>query len=303
MARPLKTSLDWFRHDAHAVDSMKFAALRASGWGWAGEGRYWALVCLIAQSTGGQIDLSRKFVLPSLATRLQLTEAELTSFLADLRDDFELVSFDGAILSTDRIRQSYDEVSESRRDSRRRFEERRVKNLVSQAQNPSTSAQNKGSSQPDTDTDTDIQNQRREEKKEKSSAIAVSKKKLSPLEKALHQSTLDCFEASAKAKAMIYQDKATVAREMKAIKVIVERAQSIAPGLEKEFIEKMADQFRFQVNSKLKGKASWVPSQLAQLWIWNLVLDLVAPGPKGESAAVREAMRVESERTVHAEAN
>ena len=78
----MKQSLDWFKHDATASESPKFIALRASPYGWAGEGRFWALNGLIARSDGCQLDLGRKFAKAGVADKLDLTPAELDAYIA-----------------------------------------------------------------------------------------------------------------------------------------------------------------------------------------------------------------------------
>jgi hypothetical protein len=131
----------------------------------------------------------------------------------------------------------------------------------------------------------------KEKEKEKDRVVA---EKTNPNHAFLRQ----IFEQSDKAMSLMYQDKATTGREMKALQTIVERAEKLAPGLEREFLEKMAVTFRSLVNGKLRGKVSWLPSQLVTAWVWSLVVDQVSPGngPEGDSPAVRMAKKAQAEK-------
>ena len=110
----MKQSLDWFKHDATASESPKFIALRASPYGWAGEGRFWALNGLIARSDGCQLDLGRKFAKAGVADKLDLTPAELDAYLVFLRDECELVRYEDGIVTTSRLKEGLADVMPER---------------------------------------------------------------------------------------------------------------------------------------------------------------------------------------------
>jgi hypothetical protein len=72
---------------------------------------------------------------------------------------------------------------------------------------------------------------------------------------------------------MLYQDRETTAREMKALKLLVIRCSNMAPGITADFMRNVLEHFRVMVNGKLKGKAVFIPSSLSTHWIWALVID------------------------------
>lgn len=111
----------------------------------------------------------------------------------------------------------------------------------------------------------------------------VKKDELPPAMMPTLQGAKAAFEASAKAKAMMYADPQTAAREIKALKLLVRRAHKLSPEAPDAFLAKVMESYRVLVNGKLKGKASWVPTGLATLWVWNLVLEgLQSPAATAE---------------------
>jgi hypothetical protein len=121
----MKTSLDWFKHESGASDSPKFVALRASPYGWAGEGRFWALNCLIAQAGDCRLDLRRKFLKPTIATKLGLTLGDLEAFLVALRDDFDLVHYEDGVLWTERTQEDLAALIPAREAAKERRERKK----------------------------------------------------------------------------------------------------------------------------------------------------------------------------------
>jgi hypothetical protein len=110
----MKTTLDWYKHDATASESPKFIALRASPYGWAGEGRFWALNGLIARSDNCQLDLGRKFAKAAIAEKLGFSPLELEDFICFLRDECELLDYQSGFVSTDRLLENLQEVMPDR---------------------------------------------------------------------------------------------------------------------------------------------------------------------------------------------
>jgi hypothetical protein len=110
----MKDNLRHFSHDADLYDDPRFHLLRASPWGWAGEGRYWALCGMIAQAEDCRLDLSKKFTRATIATRLDLGMDELEDFLVYLRDDAELIAFEEGILTRPEIQEDLERAHKSR---------------------------------------------------------------------------------------------------------------------------------------------------------------------------------------------
>jgi hypothetical protein len=110
----MKTTLDWYKHEATASESPKFITLRASPYGLAGEARFWILNGLIARSDNCRLDLSRKFAIPGIAEKLYLKPEELEPFLCFLRDECELVEYQSGLLWTERLLECLAEVMPER---------------------------------------------------------------------------------------------------------------------------------------------------------------------------------------------
>lgn len=81
------------------------------------------------------------------------------------------------------------------------------------------------------------------------------------------------FESSEKAKAMMYQDHNSAAREVKALKLLVRRAHKLSPDNPAAFLAQAMGNYRDLVNGKLKGKAAWIPTGMVTGWIWSLILE------------------------------
>ena len=115
------------------------------------------------------------------------------------------------------------------------------------------------------------------------------KQELSPEQMTLFHAAKACFETSEKAKALIYQDKASTAREMLTIKTLVVRCQNMAPELSADFLRNVLEHFRAMTNGRLKGKAVFTLRALITPWIWELVID---PLPENDvHPELRETIR------------
>jgi len=115
---------------------------------------------------------------------------------------------------------------------------------------------------------------------------AKSKKTdLSPEQLVLFHAGKAGFESDEKAKALIYQDPASTAREMKHLKTLAVRCANIAPEMPAVFLQNILEHFRIMC-----PKHGWVftPHTLVTTWIWNKVIDSL-PGPENER--LRELVR------------
>lgn len=131
---------------------------------------------------------------------------------------------------------------------------------------------------------------------ETSSLVPVEPKKapakksdLPPHLLAVFHATREAFEQNPRAKGIMYQDRATTAREMKALKTLVERASNLCPDAPSAFLAQAMDRYKGMVNGKLQGKASWTPSGLATDWVWRLVLEGMEAEPSHEDQATVQA--------------
>jgi hypothetical protein len=120
------------------------------------------------------------------------------------------------------------------------------------------------------------------------SKIKNSKQELTQEQLTLFHAAKACFELSEKAKAIMYQDKETTAREMRHLKTLVIRCTKIAPDITDEFLKNILEHFRILTSGKLKGKAVFTPRSLITPWIWELVIDSL---PENESPELKEIAR------------
>jgi len=94
----MKKNLDWYKHYTHSHEHPKFRALRVK-YGWAGEGRFWALNNIIAHSSECEIDTNEEFRLDGIADVLNFSLEEVTEFLKFLSEKCKLIIFEDGIYS------------------------------------------------------------------------------------------------------------------------------------------------------------------------------------------------------------
>ena len=115
----MKNNLDYYSHDANAHNHPKFKLLRLT-YGWSGEGRFWALNNIIANSDQCLLNLNKKYVEACVAEDLNLTLEEFREFINFLTKEAELlINLDGTI-STEIVRNTYKEVAHERVKARER---------------------------------------------------------------------------------------------------------------------------------------------------------------------------------------
>ena len=130
----MKNYLVYYQHYVSAHRHWKFKMLR-SGYGWAGEGKFWALNNLIAASDNAILDLSKKPVLASAADELDFTLDEFIDFIGYLSAECELITFVDNKVTTDICRDNLHEVMKTRekaqmrrnRDLEKKFENEQEK--------------------------------------------------------------------------------------------------------------------------------------------------------------------------------
>jgi hypothetical protein len=116
----MKNNIDFYQHYADADEHPKFKMLRVK-FGWAGEGKFWALNNRIAQAENCCLDISKKYNRAAIASDLDFSMDELDEFLNCLLDDCELVKKcpDGNI-TTDIIQENFNRVMSDREKARER---------------------------------------------------------------------------------------------------------------------------------------------------------------------------------------
>ena len=115
----MKQGIDYFSHWSDASDSPTFSYLR-SRYGWEGEGRYWALVGLIAKSKEVCLDYGKKFIKAHIANKLGMKMNELHKFVDFLHKDCELLIRRGDYLTTQNLQDTYLRIKRERDKARQR---------------------------------------------------------------------------------------------------------------------------------------------------------------------------------------
>ena len=98
----MKNNIDFYRHYSDSHQTAKFKMLRVK-YGWAGEGKFWALNNMIAQASDCWLDISKKFVRADLCFELDFTQDELDNYINYLKKDCELLIEKNSCVSTNRI--------------------------------------------------------------------------------------------------------------------------------------------------------------------------------------------------------
>tara|TARA_R110000824_G_scaffold74801_1_gene190026 strand:- start:242 stop:1066 length:825 start_codon:yes stop_codon:yes gene_type:complete len=100
-------------------------------YGWAGEGKFWALNNRIAQAESCLLDISKKYNKASLANDLQFTVEELDEYICFLVSECELVFITAeGLLSTSIIQETFLNVSDNRKRNKTFYEKNALKDKV-----------------------------------------------------------------------------------------------------------------------------------------------------------------------------
>ncbi|AHV96131.1 DUF4373 domain-containing protein [Paenibacillus sabinae] len=106
----------FFSHDMNARYDPKMSAMRgvygAEGYGW-----FWMLIEMMAEADGYQLDYKSKYVFNAYAMQLQCKPEQVSKFVSDCIDEFELFASDDSYFWSNSLRkrmQYRDSVSEKR---------------------------------------------------------------------------------------------------------------------------------------------------------------------------------------------
>ena len=111
----MKNNIDFYQHYAVSDQHPKFKMLRVE-YGWAGEGKFWALNNRIAQADECCLNISKKYNKAAIANDLDLNLETFDKFIKFLKDDCELIRESGpGIITTDIIQENFEKVSEKRK--------------------------------------------------------------------------------------------------------------------------------------------------------------------------------------------
>ncbi len=115
----MKNNIAYYQHQADSHSHWQFKVLRRQ-YGWAGEGKFWALCNLIADEENCVLTFKTPAKERGIAADLDFTPAELKEFITYLLDDcMLLIEKDGGI-TTEEIIEAFEQVSEKRAFDRQR---------------------------------------------------------------------------------------------------------------------------------------------------------------------------------------
>ena len=109
----MKENIEYYRHFSGADQHPKFEMLRAK-YGWAGDGKFWALNNRIALASNCVLDLSKKYVKASIANALDFTLAEFDEFVIYLLEECDLIIETESGITTNEVQENFVKVSEKR---------------------------------------------------------------------------------------------------------------------------------------------------------------------------------------------
>jgi hypothetical protein len=104
--RKVKSNISFYQHKSDSHKNGKFVYLR-DRYGWAGEGRFWALNNLIADSDGCKLEIEPEYELAKIARELDMNSIEFTEFLDFLITKCKLVVREGSFIYTKRVQDVY----------------------------------------------------------------------------------------------------------------------------------------------------------------------------------------------------
>lgn len=124
----MKNNLPYYRHYNNSHQHGKFKMLRAK-FGWEGEGKFWALNNMIAQSESCWLDLNKEYNKGSLCTDLNFSLDEFGAFIKYLDETCNLIMIDGGRITTEIIQEDFSRVDSDRQSAKARKQRTNEKKL------------------------------------------------------------------------------------------------------------------------------------------------------------------------------
>jgi DNA replication protein DnaD len=116
----LKKNLVYYQHYTNSHQNPKFILLR-SKYGWAGEGKFWALNNIAADSDHCMLDISKDYKVATYAEVLGFTVQEFLEYVDYLVNECELFHKMGDIhISNEILQENIREIMKKREASRKR---------------------------------------------------------------------------------------------------------------------------------------------------------------------------------------
>lgn len=113
----MKNNLPYYRHYNNSHLHGKFKLLRAK-YGWEGEGKFWALNNMIAQSENCWLDLNKEYNKGTLCTDLSFTIEQFDEYINFLHTDCNLILLDEGKITTEIIQEDFSKVAVDREAAR-----------------------------------------------------------------------------------------------------------------------------------------------------------------------------------------
>ncbi len=138
----MKNNLQYFRHHVDSFAHPKFKMLRVR-YGWEGEGRFWALNCMIAQAEGCRLNLGKKYVKASVAEELGMRFDEFDEFIKYIEEECELIIRDGDEIMSEETQDNLATITLERETAKER---RKKRSSADKADNSAENGESSGES-------------------------------------------------------------------------------------------------------------------------------------------------------------
>lgn len=125
----MKNNITYYSHNVNSDDHPKFKMLRVK-YGWAGEGKFWALNNRIAQAENCELNLTKKYNKASLATDLSFTLEEFDVFLEYLENDCDLIVRENNHITTEIVREVLLRVMKERKRNKENYDKRVIQDVT-----------------------------------------------------------------------------------------------------------------------------------------------------------------------------
>lgn len=118
----MKNNLDRYPHSVTSHNHWKFKTLRRS-YGWAGEGKFWALNNMIADASDCMINLNDPVRKAAVAAEIDFDVPELEAYILFLAEKCQLIVNNDGMITTEKVQETFSFVDEKRvRDRNRKIE-------------------------------------------------------------------------------------------------------------------------------------------------------------------------------------
>lgn len=115
----MKNNIEYYQHFVNSHTHGKFKTLRVK-YGWEGEGKFWALNNMIADSENCKLDLSKTYLKSSIAIDLNFTIDQFDEFISYLYNECKLINIRKGILTTGITQENLERVMADRQRARKR---------------------------------------------------------------------------------------------------------------------------------------------------------------------------------------